>query len=163
MRVKRQAGAGQESVWDYPRPPRVEPELRRVLVVFDGATIVDSRRGLRVLETSHPPGIYVPFEDVAPGVLRKNARTTICEWKCSAEYWDVCSDTQTSPSAAWSYPAPRPGYEDLAGFVSFYPGRMDSCLLGTETVTPQPGDFYGGWITPDVVGPFKGAAGTSGW
>lgn len=132
-------------------------------MIFDGVTIVESDRALRVLETSHPPGIYVPFDDVIPGALRRNARSTICEWKGSAEYWDVGSESRSAPSSAWSYPRPQPGYEQLAGFVSFYPGRMDRCMLGTDLVTPQPGDFYGGWITPDVVGPFKGAAGTKGW
>lgn len=153
----------QESVWDYPRPPRVEVEARRVKIVFNGMTIVDSSQAVRVLETSHPPSIYVPFEAVAQGVLERNPQSTTCEWKGRAEYWNVRVGDMTAPAAAWSYPQPRPGYETLAGFVSFYPALMESCFLGAELVRPQPGRFYGGWITADIVGPFKGGEGTRGW
>lgn len=145
-----------ESVWDYPRPPRVEIETRRVRVVFNGEIIVDSSRAVRVLETSHPPSIYVPLEVVAPGVLDRNPQTTICEWKGQAEYWDVRVGDMTAPAAAWSYPEPRPGYETLAEFASFYPALMQACFLGSELVKAQPGRFYGGWITDDITGPFKG-------
>lgn len=153
----------QESVWDYPRPPRVEPESRPVIILFNGETVVESSRAKRVLETSHPPNIYVPFEDVTPGILERCSRLTACEWKGTADYWDVRADGLTVPAAAWSYPQPRSGYEQLAGFVSFYPGRMEACFLGAEPVTPQPGQFYGGWITGDILGPFKGGEGTWGW
>lgn len=154
---------GQESVWDYPRPPRVEPEVRSVKIDFGGRTILETDRALRVLETSHPPNIYVPFEDVEPGVLEANGRHTNCEWKGSAGYWDVVVGSRKAESAAWSYPTPRPGYEALAGHLSFYPALMDACYLGHELAIAQPGTFYGGWITRDIVGPFKGAEGTGGW
>jgi len=153
----------QESVWDYPRPPSVEVEARRVRILFNGRPIVDTVQARRVLETSHPPNIYVPFAAVASGVLDRNPRSTTCEWKGRAEYWAVRVGDATAPAAAWSYPQPRPGYEKLAGFVSFYAALMDACFLGTELVLPQPGGFYGGWITADIVGPFKGGEGTWGW
>lgn len=153
-----------ESVWDYPRPPRLEPCVRRVRVVFGGETIVDSRRALRVLETSHPPGIYVPAADVAHGVLAPaRARATVCEWKGRASYLDVRSGGRTAEVAAWTYPEPVQRYAPLAGHVSFYPGRMDACLLDDELVEAQEGDFYGGWRTADITGPFKGGPGTLGW
>lgn len=153
----------QESVWDYPRPPRLEPEPRFVTITFNGVTIVESSRALRVLETSHPPNIYVPMEDVAHDVLQHAADRSTCEWKGAAEYWDVCVAERVAAAAAWSYPTPLPGYERLVDHVSFYPRPMNACYLGGERVTPQPGGFYGGWITSDVVGPFKGAAGTWSW
>ena len=136
-----------ESVWDHPRPPALEPERRRVLVVHGGVTIADSERALRVLETSHPPAIYVPPEDVATELLRPSAaRATVCEWKGRAAYWDL-GDVR---AVAWSYPSPVARYAELRDHLAFYPGRVDACRLGDEVVTPQPGDFYGGWITKDV-------------
>lgn len=154
---------GQESVWDYPRPPRVEPESRQVTIVFNGGIIVESSRALRVLETSHPPNIYVPIDDVAPGALIPNSQQTVCEWKGRASYWDVRVGDEISSAAAWGYRTPQAGFEALVGKVSFYPGRMDLSYLGGELVVPQLGNFYGGWITNDVVGPFKGVAGSWGW
>ena len=151
-----------ESVWDYPRPPRVEPELRQARVVLGGQIIADSSRALRVLETSHPPGIYIPADDFSPGVLRPNDRRTVCEFKGVAAYWDLTVSGMTVPAAAWSYEAPSPGFEQITGYVSVYPGRVDACFLGDEEVTPQEGDFYGGWITADVAGPVKGGAGAGG-
>ena len=156
-------GPGQESVWDFPRPPRVEAEIRTVKIIFNQQTIVETDGALRVLETSHPPNIYVPLGAVSPEVLRRNNQRTLCEWKGFAVYWDVMVGSRMAESSAWSYAEPRPGYEELSGFVSFYPALMDGCYLGDEVVTPQPGNFYGGWITSDVVGPFKGAEGTRGW
>lgn len=156
-------GPGQESVWDYPRPPRVEPEAHHVTVVLDGRTIAESASALRVLETSHPPNIYLPCAAVAPGVLIPNPRQTVCEWKGQAGYWDVHAGQRMVSAAAWGYRNPRPGYEALVDYVSFYPGLMDACYLDDEIVVPQPGSFYGGWITSDVVGPFKGGAGSWGW
>ena len=153
----------QESVWDYPRPPRLEPEPRPVKILFNGETVVKSSRAARVLETSHPPNIYVPFEDVAQGILERNSQRTTCEWKGTADYWNVRVGGLAAPAAAWSYARPRPGYETLVGFVSFYPGLMEACYLGNELVTPQPGQFYGGWITGDITGPFKGGEGTWAW
>jgi uncharacterized protein (DUF427 family) len=131
-----------------------------VRVVHDGVTIADSTSALRVLETSHPPAIYVPPGDVATELLRPSAaRATVCEWKGRATYWDLGG----ARAVAWSYPSPVAAYADLRDHLAFYPGRVDACFLGDEQVTAQPGDFYGGWITADVVGPFKGPAGTLGW
>ena len=151
------------SVWDYPRPPRVEHERRRAVVEFGGVTIAESTRAVRVLETSHPPTIYIPQADISPGVLKANRRQTVCEWKGAARYWDIRVGDRIAAAAAWDYPDPRPGYEALGGHVSFYPQLMDRCTLGGEIVVPQPGAFYGGWITSDVAGPFKGAPGPLGW
>ena len=152
-----------ESVWDYPRPPAVEPCKRRVRVVRGGVTIADSAHALRVLETSHPPGIYIPPQDVAEGVLRPSrARATVCEWKGRATYWDLADGDHAVP-VAWSYVDPVAAYAALRDHVSFYPGRVDACFLDDERVVPQEGDFYGGWITDGITGPFKGPPGTMGW
>jgi uncharacterized protein (DUF427 family) len=156
-------GPGQESVWGYPRPPRVEPERRKVRVVLGGELIAQSTAALRVLETSHPPGIYLPPSDVVAGVLRPNPAGSVCEWKGRAAYWDAAAGGVVVEAAAWSYPEPATGYESIAGYVSFYPGRVDACFLDDEQVIPQEGGFYGGWITADLVGPFKGGPGTLGW
>lgn len=156
-------GPGQESVWDYPRPPRVETEHRTVQIVLGGITIASTTRALRVLETSHPPGIYLPPESFVPGTLQPNATHTVCEWKGMASYWDLVSGDVTAIAAGWSYETPRPGFEAIAGYISVYPGRVEACFLDDELVQPQDGHFYGGWITSEIVGPFKGAPGTSGW
>lgn len=156
--------AHDESVWDYPRPPIVVPSPERVVVEVGSQIVADSRRTLRVLETSHPPVYYVPLDDVVPGVLRPVTGTTWCEYKGTASYFDVvCSDGRVIPRAAWHYPRPTAGYEALSGHVAFYPGLMDRCTVDGEVVVAQPGDFYGGWITSRVTGPFKGAPGTRGW
>ena len=153
-----------ESVWDYPRPPRVEPNPRRIRVELGGETIVDTTRAQRVLETSHPPVYYVMLADVSPGVLGPaDGGTTFCEWKGTASYLDVSAGGRRAARAAWTYRDPRPGYEEIRDAIAFYPGRMDACFVDDERVVAQPGDFYGGWITSDVVGPFKGERGTSGW
>ena len=153
-----------ESVWDYPRPPRVEPSSRRVRIELGGEEIVDTTRAQRVLETSHPPTYYVPSEDVAPDALvPSRGRTTFCEWKGVASYYDVVTAGRTVERGAWTYHDPTPGFEAIRDAVAFYPGRMDACFVDDERVVAQPGDFYGGWITSDVVGPFKGVAGTTGW
>jgi uncharacterized protein (DUF427 family) len=149
-----------ESVWDYPRPPRVEPCGSRVRVVAAGVTVADSERALRVLETSQAPAIYVPPDDVDASLLRPaTGRPTLCEWKGRAVYLDVGG----APRAAWSYPVPRPGYEAIRDHLAFYPQRVEACYLGDERVAANGGDFYGGWITADVCGPFKGAPGTTHW
>lgn len=155
--------AGQESVWDYPRPPRLELTTRRVQVVLAGAVVADSRRAHRVLETSHPPVYYIPAADIDWSHLRDAAGQSFCEWKGSARYHDVVAGAEVRPRAAWSYPAPTPSFAAIAGAVAFYAGAMDLCSVDGEAVTPQPGGFYGGWITSDVVGPFKGIPGSSGW
>ena len=154
---------GQESVWDYPRPPRVEPESRSVRIVLGGVTIASTSRALRVLETSHPPGIYLPPDAFLDGAIRPAAGRSVCEWKGIAVYWDLTAGGVEAPSAAWSYPQPSQAYAAIAGYVSVYPGRVDACYLDDEQVRPQEGGFYGGWITDDIVGPFKGGPGTIGW
>lgn len=153
-----------ESVWDYPRPPAVEPCARRVRIVLGGETVADSSAALRVLETSHPPTIYVPAADFASGALAPApGRATVCEWKGRAAYFDVLGGGERARRAAWHFPEPVARYAALRGHVAVYPSRMDACYLGSERVAAQEGDFYGGWITADVAGPFKGAAGTLGW
>jgi uncharacterized protein (DUF427 family) len=153
-----------ESVWDYPRPPRVEPTGENVTVVLAGITIAQSRRALRVLETSHPPVYYLPFDDVASGVLEPSpARPTFCEFKGVALYWTAVAGGLQAPEAAWSYPEPSLGYEALVDHVAFYPERVEACFVDGERVESQPGSFYGGWVTSRIRGPFKGAPGTAGW
>ncbi|BEP13435.1 DUF427 domain-containing protein [Acidothermaceae bacterium B102] len=152
--------AGQESVWDYPRPPRLEKAKHRVRVELAGLTIADSTDSYRVLETSHPPVYYIPREDIDAAAIRPStAAETFCEFKGMARYLDVGG----LRAAAWFYPQPTQGYEAMAGHVAFYPAKMDACWVGDERVQPQEGDFYGGWVTSDIVGPFKGAPGTWGW
>jgi uncharacterized protein (DUF427 family) len=152
-----------ERVWDYPRPPAVVPCERRVRVEIDGEVVADTERALRVLETSHPPGIYIPPDDVVDGwLLPSRKRTTWCEFKGRAHYFYAATRSDERP-VAWTYRKPSPGYEALRDFVSFYPGRVDAAYLDDERVEAQESDFYGGWITSDLVGPFKGPAGTLGW
>ena len=155
--------AGQESVWDYPRPPRLEATPKTIEVFAGGRRVAASNRAFRVLETSHPPVYYIPLDDVEPGVLRPSGRQTFCEFKGTASYYDLVVGSTTVPNAGWYYPHPSPGFERMAGHVAFYPGRVERCLVAGEEVRAQPGDFYGGWITSDVVGPFKGAPGTAAW
>ncbi len=152
-----------ENVWEYPRPPLLVPCERRVRIVLGGETVADSTRALRVLETSHPPGIYVPPEDWAEGTLAPASGRSLCEWKGVASYFDVRGGARVAPAAGWAYPDPVPAFAALRDHVSVYPGRMDACFLDEEEVRPQEGSFYGGWITADLVGPFKGAPGTMGW
>ena len=152
-----------ESVWDYPRPPRMEPCARRARVVFGGETIADSTRAVRVLETSHPPAIYFPPEDVRREFLQAAPGRSFCEWKGAASYWTLTAGNKTAASAAWSYERPTPAFAAIAGYVAFYPSRAEACYLDEERVTPQPGDFYGGWITAEIEGPFKGGPGSAGW
>ena len=152
-----------ESVWDYPRPPAVRRCERTVRIELGGVVIAESGRALRVLETSHPPTLYLPLDDVAAGVLAPAAGSSFCEFKGRAVYFDVAAGGRVAERAAWHYPEPDPAYAALLGHVSFYPGRMDACWLGGERVRAQAGDFYGGWITADLAGPFKGPPGTRGW
>jgi len=158
-----QPGPGQESVWDYPRPPRVEPTDRLVKIELGGQTIAETRRAKRVLETSHPPTVYVPPEDFRDGVLEPVPGRSFCEFKGSARYFDVIAGGQRAEHAAWSYPDPDPGYEAIRDHVAVYPSKMDACWVDGERVQAQEGDFYGGWITSDIVGPFKGPPGTLFW
>ena len=159
------ATAAPESVWDYPRPPRVERSPKLVRVVLGGGVIAESDRTHRVLETSHPPVYYVPREDIAPAALEPaGGRTTFCEFKGAASYLDaIGADGTRVPRAGWFYPDPSPGFEAIRDAVAFYPALMDECTVDGEVVAAQPGDFYGGWITSEVAGPFKGGPGTAGW
>jgi len=152
-----------ESVWDYPRPPAVTRCERTVRIELGGVVIAESGRALRVLETSHPPTLYLPQDDIAAGVLAPAAGSSFCEFKGRAVYFDVAAGGRVAERAAWHYPEPDPAYAALLGHVSFYPGRMDACWLGEERIRAQAGDFYGGWITADLAGPFKGPPGTRGW
>lgn len=156
-------GPGQESVWDYPRPPRVEPVHARVTIELGGRLIADTTRAVRVLETSHPPAYYVPPDDFVDGALVPGEGSSFCEFKGRAAYYDIVGGGVVADRAGWYYPSPSRGFESIAGFVSVYPGRMDRCTVDGETVTPQEGGFYGGWITASIVGPFKGGTGTWGW
>lgn len=146
-----------ESVWDYPRPPAVEPSEHRIRVVLNGATIVDTTEAIRVLETSHPPVYYIPPDAVAGAQLRPNERRTFCEFKGVARYVDVTVGDATVHAAAWFYANPTPGYEAIANYLAFYPSKMDECWVDDDLVVPQQSDFYGGWITPAIEGPFKGS------
>jgi uncharacterized protein (DUF427 family) len=141
----------------------VEPTDEHVIVELDGMVIAESHRALRVLETSHPPVYYLPPGDVAAGILTAERRRSFCEFKGVAVYWSARAGNRHVAEAAWSYPEPSPGYVALAGYVAFYPERVDACLVDGERVTAQPGDFYGGWITSRIRGPFKGGPGTAGW
>jgi uncharacterized protein (DUF427 family) len=152
-----------ESVWDYPRPPAVERSERHIRVVVEGTVVADSRRALRVLETSHPPVWYIPAEDVRMDLLRPTSRSSACEFKGGANYFHVSGGGRGRREAAWTYPQPLPGYEAIAGHIAFYPGRVDEATVDGERVMPQAGDFYGGWITSDIRGPFKGGPETRDW
>lgn len=152
-----------ESVWDYPRPPRLERSDRHIEVVFNGVIIAETRRAWRVLETSHPPVFYIPPEDVKMDLLAPADRRSYCEWKGPAAYHTVIVGERTALDAVWSYPRPTSAFAPIAGYLAFYPSRMDACFVDGERVRSQPGDFYGGWITGEIVGPFKGDPGTEGW
>jgi uncharacterized protein (DUF427 family) len=154
---------GQESVWDYPRPPRLEASARHITVVFNGVTIADTHRAMRVLETSHPPVYYIPPEDVRMEYLTRTRQETFCEWKGSAAYYTIAVGDRVEPNAAWFYSRPSASFAPITGYVAVYPGKMEACYLDGERVQAQPGDFYGGWITSEIVGPFKGGPGSRGW
>lgn len=155
---------GQESVWDYPRPPRLERSPKQIKVVFNEVIIAQSSNAYRVLETSHPPYYYLPPEDVAMAYLQPIASgRSFCEWKGVASYYNLLVKERGAVKAAWYYPQPTTEFTSIKDYVAFYPGKMDACYVDDELVTPQAGDFYGGWITQDIVGPFKGEVGTWGW
>jgi uncharacterized protein (DUF427 family) len=155
-------GPGQSSVWDFPRPPRLAPDSREVLIRWGAIEVARTRRAIRVLETSHPPSFDIPWDDVSRERLQPAAGSSVCEWKGPASYWTLIDHDRRLPGVAWSYPRPLPGAESLATCVAFYPGNLD-CRVDGKPVLPQPGGFYGGWITPELVGPFKGGSGTSEW
>ena len=152
-----------ESVWDYPRPPRLERTSALLEVELGGVVVASTTEGWRVLETSHPPTYYLPAAAFADGVLRPCAGSSVCEWKGAASYFDLVTEARTAPRAAWTYPAPTPGFAPIAGLVAVMAGLVDECRVDGEVVTPQPGAFYGGWITADLTGPFKGVPGSAGW
>ena len=162
-RQRIEPGPGQESVWDYPRPPRLEDTDKHIQVVFAGVVIADTHRAKRVLETSHPPVYYIPPEDIRMEYLQRTDRTSWCEWKGQARYYSVNVDGRHAANTAWFYPVPQPAYAAIRNHVAFYPQHMDACYVDGEKVKPQPGGFYGGWITDDIAGPFKGGPGTVGW
>ncbi|MGD1863201.1 MAG: DUF427 domain-containing protein [Phormidesmis sp.] len=147
-------GPDQESVWDYPRPPRVEAVGKRIKIVFNNELIVDTQRAKRILETSHPPNYYIPMSDIKAECLQPSAQSTYCEWKGQASYFTVRVGDRQAENAAWYYPEIASAYKVLEEHVSFYPGPMDACYVDEEKVQPQPGKFYAGWITSDIVGPF---------
>jgi uncharacterized protein (DUF427 family) len=155
-------GPGQESVWDYPRPPAILPEPRPVKVLTGTVTLADSNRAVRVCETGSPPTLYVPPRDVAMHLLTVSPTHSFCEWKGQARYFRLKDADTPAIDVAWCYPEPLAGFEPNAGWICFYPGRV-ACFLDGERVLAQPGGYYGGWITADVVGPFKGEPGTSHW
>ena len=156
-------GPGQESVWDYPRPPALERVPERLRVVVDGVTIADTVNGFRVLETSQPPAYYLPPADVLMAHLSPTTSRTFCEWKGQAQYWTITVGDRVIPDAAWSYARPIARFEAITDHLAFYPQRVDECYVGDELVQANEGGFYGGWITSRVVGPFKGGAGTAHW
>jgi len=157
-------GPGQESVWDYPRPPRVEPVPERLRVIVDGDVLADTTRGFRVLETAGAPVYYFPPDDVRMDTLRPSPHTSHCEWKGQAVYHGyVGAAGRVIDNVAWSYPTPSPGYEAIRDHLAFYAGRVDEAWVGDERASPQPGHFYGGWVTSRIVGPIKGEPGSFGW
>lgn len=156
-------GPGQESVWDYPRPPALRDCSERVRIVLNGETIADTTGAMCVLETSHPPGYYLPPEDINMSLLSRNEQRSFCEWKGLASYYDLTHGGNTYASVAWTYLDPTPSFAKLTGYLAFYPQVMDACYVGEEKIRPQAGGFYGGWITSNLVGPFKGEPGTAGW
>ena len=153
----------QESVWDYPRPPRVDPVSEHITVTHLGKELLSTNQSVRVLETSHPPTYYIPIADFAEGVLVPVDGQTYCEFKGAASYFDVVVGNKRIPRAAWTFENPTKGFEVLARKVALYASKVDRCTVGEEVVQAQEGDLYGGWITSKIVGPFKGAPGTLGW
>ena len=156
--------AATESVWDYPRPPRLEPTSSHICITHGGIVLADTTHALRILETSHPPVYYIPPSDIAMQYLKPSARrSSFCEFKGIATYWTIDLPNAPSPDAAWSYAQPSPAFAALRDHLAFYASRVDECTVDGERVQPQPGDFYGGWITSRITGPFKGPPGTLGW
>lgn len=155
--------AGQESVWDYPRPPRLEDTDARIQIIFNDILIADTRKAKRVLETSHPPVYYLPPQDVEMQCLQSTTGRSFCEWKGTAAYYNLEVNDKRVEKVGWYYPDPVSAFESFKNFIAFYAGPMDACYVNGEKVTPQPGGFYGGWITKNIVGPFKGERATMWW
>jgi uncharacterized protein (DUF427 family) len=156
-------GPGQESVWSYPRPPRLELSSKLVEIWLGDVRIASTGAAFRVLETSHPPTYYLPRDAFVPGSLEPAAGTSMCEWKGAANYIDVVGGGVRAARAGWTYLHPTPAFAVLAGYVSVYPAAMQRCTVDSENVRAQPGRFYGGWVTDEIVGPFKGIPGSNGW
>lgn len=153
---------GQESVWDYPRPPRIDPDSRLVRVLHGDTVIAESREAIRILETASPPTFYIPPNDVRMELLSPTRGSSLCEWKGPASYWSLRFGGHEIPNVAWSYEKPFADFTQIRGYLGFYPSKLE-CYVDDDHVEPQPGGFYGGWVTPEVVGPFKGEPGTGGW
>ena len=153
---------GQISVWDFPRPPQLVLDSREVIVNWGNVEVARTKRAVLVLETSHPPTFYLPWTDVNQNLFTSAGGGSLCEWKGPAKYWSLVDGSRSLVKGAWSYPSPLPGAELLKDCVALYATSLQ-CTVGGHPVTPQPGGFYGGWITPDLVGPFKGIPGSSGW
>lgn len=156
-------GSGQESVWSYPRPAVAESCHRRLEIVHRRLMVAQTQRAVRTLETSHPPSYYFPPNDIAMHLLRPSTRRSLCEWKGQAVYFDVVIGDLVLSDVAWRYPDPSARFAVLRDFIAFYPAPFEGCFVDGERVTPQPGAFYGGWITSHVAGPFKGVPGSLGW
>ena len=155
-------GPGQVSVWDFPRPPQLVKDAREVVIRWGDLEVVRTKQAVLVLETSHPPSFYIPWEDVNRELLQQSEGESFCEWKGPATYWSLINGARKLNNVAWSYPEPLAGAQALADCVAFYPANLE-CTVGGAGVRSQPGDFYGGWVTPELVGPFKGAPGSQGW
>lgn len=154
---------GQESVWDFPRPAIAEPTDLHCRIAHRGKVLAETRNAIRTLETSHPPTYYIPPQDVNLSLLKINSQRSLCEWKGQAHYFDAIIDGQLLGDIAWSYAAPTPAFSAIENHIAFYAAPFDQCSVDGELVTPQPGGFYGGWITSHVAGPFKGIAGSRFW
>lgn len=164
MKKRIKPGPGQESVWDYPRPPKLEACSKHIRIYWGDTLIADTNQAYRVLETSHPPVYYLPPDGVRMELLQQHpGQQTFCEWKGMATYWNIVSEHGKSLQAAWSYPEPNASFASIKDYLAFYPSRVTACYVNDEKVQAQKGDFYGGWITSDIVGPFKGGSGTWGW
>ncbi len=153
----------QESVWRYPRPAIAESSDRRIRIEHRGVLVADTCKPVRTLETSHPPSWYLPPADLTPGLLHRSDRRSFCEWKGEAVYWHLVVGDAVLRDVAWSYPEPTPAFAILRDHIAFYAGPLDRCTVDGEAVVPQPGGFYGGWITADLAGPFKGVPDSRGW
>ncbi|MEH2265916.1 DUF427 domain-containing protein [Nostoc sp.] len=154
---------GQESVWDYPRPARLEDSNKSIRIIVNSIVLAETSKAKRVIETSHPPSYYLPSEDIKLEYLIETPKKTWCEWKGKCQYYDISVGDRYINNAVWRYFDPSPDFVTIQEYYAFYPSLMDACYVNDELVMSQPGDFYGGWITTDIVGPFKGNPGTMGW
>ena len=154
---------GQESVWNFPRPAIAERTSSHIKIIHQGVTIAETRAAVRTLETSHPPSFYIPRADVAMALLSPSMQSSVCEWKGNATYFNVSVGPDHFNTVAWSYPNPTQPFLVLQNHIAFYAAPFDDCYVDGEKVVPQPGGFYGGWITSKYAGPFKGVPGSRFW